>query len=284
MPALTLARDADGLPAEPAIRTALRALAQRGTKLHLGAEGGVITAQRNGKTAAIAWLARDAVQGLAAVDWLTACDTATFILSPVGRDIVRRLKAAPSPAAAGAGASPPPPPAAPLSAQATTVPDVAGSLAWLRARRDKGGQPYLSAEAFQAGERLRAEFHRAHMNPRVTVDLDAVPRTRDEQRGAAGGMRDIPDSRAAAAERVRRALAAVPAELSGLMLDVCCHDLGLQVAEIRHGAPQRSAHFLLKIALNELARHYGLLPPAQSTWAVPARTRHWGTDDFRPKI
>ena len=94
---------------------------------------------------------------------------------------------------------------------------------------------------------------------------------------------DIADNVIAAAERVRRALAAVGPELSGVLIDVCCHLRGLEDAERRAGWPQRSGKIVLGMALATLARHYGFAPPADAS-PRPARVRHWGAADYRPAI
>jgi Domain of unknown function (DUF6456) len=280
---VTVICDADGCPSEVPIRAALKALSQRGAKLVVDDEVATVSRLRDGISFALATLNLAQAQSLWTAGWLTEIEARAFILAPDGRAIVRRMKAGPSPADAGAGTTLPVsiPSTGPRPSDATRG---TGPLAWLRARRDKDGQPYLAAEALAAGERLRADCDRANMRPRITVDYEAVPRSRDESRGSVGSARDVSDGTAAAAERVRRALAAVPAEVAGVLMDVCCFEMGLQEAERRRDIPQRSAHFALKIALNQLARHYGLLSPSQGAWSAPARTRSWGTDDFRPTI
>ncbi len=79
---------------------------------------------------------------------------------------------------------------------------------------------------------------------------------------------------------MRRALAAVGPELSGILIDVCCHLKGLEEAERAAGWPQRSGKVVLQLALTRLARHYGIGAPAPSPGA--AHVRHWGSDDYRP--
>lgn len=88
----------------------------------------------------------------------------------------------------------------------------------------------------------------------------------------------------AAAERVRRALAAVGPELSGILFDVCCHLKGLEVAERAKGWPQRSGKIVLQLALQRLAGHYGMDRPQYPAAGPRAVIRHWGTGDYRPAI
>jgi hypothetical protein len=89
------------------------------------------------------------------------------------------------------------------------------------------------------------------------------------------------DSAAAAGQRVRRALGAVGPELSGVLIDVCCHLKGLEMAERAAGWPQRSGKIVLQLALTALARHYGLVSPPPPEIGS-RRVRHWGSDDYRP--
>lgn len=155
-------------------------------------------------------------------------------------------------------------------------------LAWLRKRRDKDGNPLISQEQFDAGERLRADFHFAQMTPRVTAAWDAIVPSRRQRRAAPGAGVELQDHVVAARERVRLALKAVGPELSGILIDVCCHLKGLEEAERDAGWPQRSGKVVLQLALTRLARHYGILPAEER----PERPqiRHWGTPDYRPKL
>ena len=86
----------------------------------------------------------------------------------------------------------------------------------------------------------------------------------------------------AARQRIRRALEAVGPELAGILLDVCCHDIGLETAGRAQGWPQRSAKVVLQLALTSLARHYGLLAPEPRPGTH--RLRHWGSEDYRPDL
>ncbi|MBY0559466.1 DUF6456 domain-containing protein [Hyphomicrobium sp.] len=158
-------------------------------------------------------------------------------------------------------------------------------LAWLARRKDKDGQPMLTDAEFDAGEKLRADFWFAQMTPRVTTNWSSFLSGGGGTRGAPDIGPDIRDSVIAAHERVKRALAAVGPDLAGVLIDVCCHLKGLEASEKASGWPQRSGKIILQIALRQLARHYGMLPPPpEANDHRPVRVRHWGASDYRPAI
>ena len=135
---------------------------------------------------------------------------------------------------------------------------------------------------YTAGERLAADYRRAQISRRVTSDWSGV-RGLARSRAAA---RPTPAS-SSAMRRWRRAsvssarIAAVGSELAGILIDVCCHETGLEAAERAEGWPQRAAKVVLQLALTSLARHYGLIAPERSPFA---RLRHWGDEDYRPGL
>ena len=157
-------------------------------------------------------------------------------------------------------------------------------LAWLARRKDKDGQPMLTDAEFDAGEKLRADFWFAQMTPRVTANWSLLLTGGGGARGAPDIGPDIRGSVVAAHERVKRALTAVGPDLAGVLIDVCCHLKGLEASEKASGWPQRSGKIILKIALRQLARHYGMLPAVAASNDKPVRVRHWGAEDYRPQI
>ena len=127
-------------------------------------------------------------------------------------------------------------------------------LTALARRRGKDGAPFLSDDLVGAGERLREDFELAQMGPRVTQNWD-----RFLTAGARGGM--VPDSGVgngpdAARGRVADALAALGPGLGDVALRCCCYLEGLEAAEKRLGWSARSGKIVLRIALQQLKRHY----------------------------
>ena len=157
-------------------------------------------------------------------------------------------------------------------------------LGWLRRRKDRNGTPLIDAQQYEAGERLRAEFERAQLMPSVTSKWESAAPSRRLRRAAPGGTAGLSDQALASRQRVLQALEAVGPELAGVLIDVCCHLLGLSEAERSRGWPQRSGKVILQIALTRLARHYGILSTEDMSGTVRARLRHWGVEDFRPSL
>ncbi len=155
-------------------------------------------------------------------------------------------------------------------------------LAWLMRRRGKEGAGLITSDQFAAGERLRRDFTIACLMPSVTTNWSATSGISSGSRGAPGAGLELTDAAIAAGQRVRRALAAVGPELNGILIDVCCHLKGLEDMERGAGWPQRSAKVVLQLALNCLARHYGLNAGARGEASGARTVRHWGAEGFRP--
>lgn len=131
-------------------------------------------------------------------------------------------------------------------------------LLWL-ARRGM-----VNATQLTAGERLRTDFTRAQLTPRVTSRWTEV-------RGA-GSPEAFSDMVLAAKLRLARAMTAVGPELSGVLLDVCCFLKGLELVERERQWPARTAKVVLGLALDRLAAHYGLAGSATGRDRAPMRS------------
>ena len=150
-------------------------------------------------------------------------------------------------------------------------------LAALCRLRDKAGAPWLPADAVAAGERLARDFHYGALQPRVTQSYEA--RAGERSRPGPGAAADLSDNVVAARHRVATAVAAMGPDLSGVALDICCFEKGLEAVERERQWPPRSAKLMLKTALLQLHRHYN--PPSPP----PARRSHaWSAEGFRPGL
>jgi len=148
-------------------------------------------------------------------------------------------------------------------------------LGMLMRRRGKNGEEFLTLREFQAGERLRSDYTRGQLMPRLGANwVAAVSSGRRD-----GGIADLTETALAARMRVEKALQAVGPELSGVLVDVCCFLKGMETVEMERGWPVRSAKVVLKAALASLGRHYN---PRGGQSQRPVL--HWGADDYRPSI
>jgi hypothetical protein len=150
------------------------------------------------------------------------------------------------------------------------VNDSESPLAWLARRKGRDGRAMISPNQFIAGEKLRADFTRGHLSPRVTSDWSAPA---GRSRSFAAGASEMTDLVIASRQRVRLAMEACGPEFSGLLMDVCCFLRGLEEVERERGWPLRSAKIVLQLALDRLARHYGLREEARGN--ASARVRIW---------
>jgi hypothetical protein len=147
-------------------------------------------------------------------------------------------------------------------------------LALLSRLKDRAGIAWFPADALSAGIRLAQDFHFAALQPRLTQSYE--PRLGGRVRAAPGAGVEMKDSVVAARLRVQRAVEAMGPELSGVALDVCCFEKGLEAVERERLWPARSAKLMLKTALLSLHRHYHPAP-------VAMRQRHvWGDEGYRP--
>lgn len=161
-------------------------------------------------------------------------------------------------------AAPSPPPGRPgLTGGTRLVMDGAGrmetrpanlthsAVAWLAARRDSEGRPWIDRAERAAAERLAMDAEIALAGPSLTLRWDALPRS-----GGGSAARVEPDDRAhAAARRMEAALAACgPAR--AMVEQVCIRATPLQAAEQELGLRRREGKALLKAGLRALTAHY----------------------------
>jgi hypothetical protein len=166
-----------------------------------------------------------------------------------------------------------------IAPDAVLVNESESPLAWLARRKDMNGRPMLDASQFAAGERLRADFTRAAMTPRIGANLTSP--VAHGRRGG-GSAENFSDLVIAAKERLDRALDAVGPEFSGLLLDVCCFLKGLETVEHERRWPRRTSKVVLGLALDRLARHYGIAEKISGKNRAPMRA--WQAEGARPTM
>ncbi|MBY0532678.1 MAG: DNA replication protein [Xanthobacteraceae bacterium] len=167
-----------------------------------------------------------------------------------------------------------------IAPDALLVNESESPLAWLARRKDASGKPMIDAAQFAAGERLRADFTRAAMTPRIGANLTSP--VAHDRRGGGENAVHYSDLVIAAKERLNRALDAVGPEFSGLLLDVCCFLKGLETVEHERGWPRRTSKIVLGLALDRLARHYGIAAKISGRHRAPIR--NWQAADARPTM
>jgi hypothetical protein len=94
------------------------------------------------------------------------------------------------------------------------VDETESPLSWLASRRGRDGRALIEAHQVEAGERLRADFTRANLMPRITADWSNPS---SAGRRAKGGERAdlLTDTIVASRQRVNKAMDAVGPEFAG---------------------------------------------------------------------
>lgn len=150
------------------------------------------------------------------------------------------------------------------------------ALSRLYSRKDKKGVSWIDHNEYQAGERLRADFEKAQLSPKISAHWGVSVAGKSRSDNSAN---DISDFALDAKIRLEKSIEALGPELSGVALDVCCFLKGLEIVEREKGWPPRSAKLLLKTALSILVRHYGI-----TTGAQVRLNRFWGAENYRPEL
>ncbi len=135
-------------------------------------------------------------------------------------------------------------------ARSVTVNQAESPLAWLHARG------HLTDRQLDAGEKLRFDYERASLGPRVTMGWNPEPHGKG-RRGPADHM-EPGEMQLAAKQRFDHALAALGGELSDIAWRVVCDGQTMGLAERGLGWPARSGKLVLRIALDRLAGFYRL--------------------------
>lgn len=130
----------------------------------------------------------------------------------------------------------------------------ASTIDLLRQRKDPAGEAWIGPAQHMAGERLASDLRFAGMLPKVTMDWSRGAPL--DTGGSAPGLNPT-EAAMAARQRAGEALRAIGPEFSGVLMDLCGFDKGLETIERERNWPVRSAKVVVRLALASLARHYG---------------------------
>lgn len=133
-------------------------------------------------------------------------------------------------------------------AQSVTVNLAESPLGWLFARG------LVTQRQFDAGERLRADWERSELSPRVTMTWDAAPISRG--RGGASSRPDLNGAQIDARRRFDGAVEAAGPGLADILWRVVCAGDGMREAESALGWPARAGKLVLIFALDRVADFY----------------------------
>jgi hypothetical protein len=121
-------------------------------------------------------------------------------------------------------------------------------LGWLFARG------LVTRRQFDAGERLRSDWERAQLAPRVTMSWDSAPVAGG--RGGAGSAPDLGGTQIDAKRRFDDAIAQAGPGLADILWRVVCAGEGMRDAETALGWPARAGKVVLTLALDRVADYY----------------------------
>jgi hypothetical protein len=121
-------------------------------------------------------------------------------------------------------------------------------LGWLFARG------LVSQRQFDAGERLRTDWERAQLAPRVTMAWDATPVARG--RGGSAVESDPGAAQIDAKRRFTEAVASAGPGLADILWRIVCAGEGMREAETALGWPARAGKLVLTFALDRVADYY----------------------------
>ena len=132
--------------------------------------------------------------------------------------------------------------------RSVTVNIAESPLGWLFSRG------FVTQRQFDAGERLRWDWERAQLAPRVTMLWDAAPVARS--RGATSVQPDLSDAQIDAKRRFDAAIACAGPGLADILWRVVCAGEGMRDAETALGWPARAGKLVLSFALDRVADYY----------------------------
>lgn len=121
-------------------------------------------------------------------------------------------------------------------------------LGWLLARG------LVTQRQYDAGERLRLDWERGQLAPRITMAWDSAPVS--SGRGGSAPQPDLSASQLDARRRFDAAIASAGPGLADILWRVVCAGDGMREAESALGWPARAGKLVLTLALDRIADYY----------------------------
>ncbi|WP_371168659.1 DUF6456 domain-containing protein [Aliiroseovarius sp. 2305UL8-7] len=122
--------------------------------------------------------------------------------------------------------------------------------------RAKGSQkPYLDPDLVAAAERLNRDFVLGQYELSGSATWERIREATQKHKTTGNPA----DRKLDARSRFSQAVTALGPELAQIALAVCCHEKGMERIEADMSMPARSGKYMLRVALNYLARHYDQL-------------------------
>lgn len=134
------------------------------------------------------------------------------------------------------------------ASRTVTVNAAESPLGWLFAHG------MVTRRQFDAGERLRVDWERAQLAPRVTMSWDAAPIARG--RGGSAAAPDLTGTQIDARRRFDEAIATAGPGLADILWRIVCAGDGMRDAETALGWPARAGKLVLTFALDRVADYY----------------------------
>jgi hypothetical protein len=139
-------------------------------------------------------------------------------------------------------------PAGRRPARSVTVNVTESPLGWLFARG------HVTQRQFDAGERLRSDWERGQLAPRVTMAWNSAPVARG--RSGAAPKADLNGAQIDARRRFEHAIEKSGPGLADILWRIVCAGEGMREAESALGWPARAGKVVLTLALDRIADYY----------------------------
>lgn len=136
------------------------------------------------------------------------------------------------------------------ASRSVTVNLTESPLGWLFSRG------LVTQRQFDAGERLRGDWERAQLAPKMTMSWDSAPVA--SARGGSAPEVDLCGAQVDARRRFDDAIASAGPGLSDILWRIVCAGEGMRDAETALGWPARAGKLVLTFALDRVADFYGI--------------------------